>query len=102
MNPLHNILLKFTFQVQEKQSVQSMFPSNSDPKKNSYSTFRPFVFLIFLNMAGRDLHALLAALISPPECLGKVGCTEVSHTPLPLLLGGLLGEVEASQLTLHP
>jgi hypothetical protein len=79
-----------------------MFPSNSDNPKKNVAIFRPFVFLIFLNMAGRDLHALIAALISPPERLGKVCCTESFYTPLPLLLGGLLGEGDASQLTLHP
>ncbi len=50
------------------------------------------------------LQTLLAALVLPPERFGKVRCCAIffSSLPLPLLIGGLLGVGEASQLTLHP
>ncbi len=53
-------------------------------------------------MAARDLHALLATLLSLLEHLRKVCHYEISPNPLQLLLGDLLGEGEASQLTLPP
>jgi hypothetical protein len=36
-----------------------------------------------------------AALVTPPEGLGEVGCLQSSGGPLSLLLEGLLGEGEA-------
>jgi hypothetical protein len=39
-----------------------------------------FVFLVFLNIAASNLNALLAALLSMPECLGKV-CHIIFRTP---------------------
>ncbi len=61
----------------------------------------PLSFLSFLHMAASDLHSLLAALISSPEHLGDFWNSAISHPPpLQLLLGGLLGEGEASQLLL--
>ncbi len=44
----------------------------------------------------------LAALVLRLECLGKVRHHAISHTTLQLLLGGLMGEDEASQLALCP
>jgi hypothetical protein len=51
-------------------------------------------------MVAGDLHALRAALSLPPERLGKVRRRAISCTPIPALLGGLLSENEAGQLTL--
>ncbi len=70
------------------------FPLNLDDLPTKVIV-RHFVFLVFLNMVSGDLHALLAVLVSPPERLGQVRHHEISHTPLQLLLGGLLCEGEA-------
>jgi hypothetical protein len=48
-----------------------------------------------------NLHALQAALLLLPERLGKVPRHTTSRTPIPSLLGCLLNESEASQLTLR-
>jgi hypothetical protein len=48
-----------------------------------------FLFLAFLNMAAGDLHALQAALLLPPECLGKVCCRAIFRTPIAALLESL-------------
>ncbi len=61
-----------------------------------------FVFLAFLNITAGDLHAVLAVLVLPLVSLGEVHCRAISHTPLQLLLGGILGEGEADPLTLRP
>jgi hypothetical protein len=61
-----------------------------------------FVFLAFLKITAGDLHALLAVLVLPLVRLGEVHRRAISHTPLQLLLGGILGEGEADPLTLHP
>jgi hypothetical protein len=53
-------------------------------------------------MAASDLHALQAALLLPPEHLGKVRRRAVSRTPISVLIGGLLSENEGGQLSLHP
>jgi hypothetical protein len=41
-------------------------------------------------------------LIRLLKCLGEVRRSEISHTPIPALLWGLLGEGEANQPPLHP
>jgi hypothetical protein len=53
-------------------------------------------------MAASDLHALQAALSLPPERLGEVRRHAISCNPIPSLLGSLLSENEAGQLTLRP
>jgi hypothetical protein len=53
-------------------------------------------------MAASDLNVLRAPLLSPPKRLGEVCRHDIVRTPLQLLLGGLLGEGEDGQLTLHP
>jgi hypothetical protein len=53
-------------------------------------------------MAASDLHALQAALLIQPERPGEVCRRAISRTPIPVLLGGLLSENEASQLVLRP
>jgi hypothetical protein len=63
---------------------------------------RHFVFLAFVNMATSDLHAFQAALSLPPERLGEVCCRAISRNPISVLIGGLLSENEASQLSLPP
>jgi hypothetical protein len=40
-----------------------------------------FVYLYLMNMVASDLHAVLAMLISLSGRLGKVCCSEISHTP---------------------
>jgi hypothetical protein len=60
---------------------------------------RHFVVLAFVNMAASDLQA---ALSLPPERLGEVHLRDISHTPLPSLLGGLLSKNEAGQFALFP
>jgi hypothetical protein len=61
-----------------------------------------FVFLAFVNMAASDLHALQAALLLPPERLGEFRRSAISHTPISVLIGGLLSENEGGQLALRP
>jgi hypothetical protein len=63
---------------------------------------RHFVFLAFVNMAASNLHALQAALSLPPERLGEVRRCAISRTPITVLIGGLLSENEAGQLSLFP
>jgi hypothetical protein len=53
-------------------------------------------------MAASDLHALQAALLLPPERLGEVHLRAISHTPISVLIGGLLSKNEVSQLALNP
>ncbi len=53
-------------------------------------------------MATNDLHTLLPAFVSLPEHLGNLCTMQFLAPPVQLLLGGLLGEGEASQLLLHP
>ncbi len=53
-------------------------------------------------MAAGNLHALQAALLLPPECLGEVRRRAISRTPITTLPGGLLSENEAGQLALRP
>ncbi len=53
-------------------------------------------------MAADDLDALLTSLVSLPECLGDLRNHAISHNPLQLLLGGLVGESEISQIALQP
>ncbi len=53
-------------------------------------------------MATSDLHALQAALSLPPERLGEARRHAISRTPISVLLGGLLSENEADQLSLCP
>ncbi len=53
-------------------------------------------------MASSDLHALQAALLLPPERLGEVHRCAISHTPISVLIEGLLSENEAGQLALRP
>ncbi len=53
-------------------------------------------------MAAGDLHSLQAALLLAPERLGEIRHRAISHTPIPILLEGLLGENEAGQLALRP
>jgi hypothetical protein len=53
-------------------------------------------------MASSDLHALQAALLLLPERLGEVRRRAISRTPISVLIGGLLSENEAGQLTLRP
>jgi hypothetical protein len=60
-----------------------------------------FLFLAFVNMAASDLHALQAALSLPPEGLGEVRRRAISHTPISVLIGGLLSENEGGQLSLR-
>ncbi len=72
-----------------------VFFPNPDNPNTEQSQLRTFVFLGFMYTAGGDLHALLAALLPLPERINKVCRREISHAPLPLLLGGLLGEGEA-------
>jgi hypothetical protein len=61
-----------------------------------------FVFLAFVNMAASNLHALQAALLLPPERLGKVHRRAISRTPISVLMGRLLSENEGGQLSLRP
>jgi hypothetical protein len=61
-----------------------------------------FVFLAFVSMVSRDLHALQAALLLSPERLGEVRRRAISHTPISVLIGGLLSKNEAGQLALCP
>ncbi len=74
---------------------------------------RHFVFLAFVNMAASNFHALQTAPLLLPERLGEVRRCAISHTgevrrcaisrtPIPSLLGGLLSENEAGQLSLRP
>jgi hypothetical protein len=42
-----------------------------------------FLFLVFLDMVVRDLHAILAVLFLPPECLGEVRCYAIFQTSPP-------------------
>jgi hypothetical protein len=42
-------------------------------------------------------QALLAALFLPKKRLGEVCCPAISCTPIPALLGGLLGKTEVGQ-----
>ncbi len=66
-------------------------------------TVEHYVFLVFfLNIATGDLYALLAALVSPHECLYQSAVERFLTSPIPLLLGGLLGEGEDHHLPLHP
>ncbi len=76
--------------------IPGVFPSDPDDpnKKKHYS------FLVCLNMAASNLHAILAALVSLPERLGY--CLAISYSSLQLLQGGLLGEGEYGQLALQP
>ncbi len=53
-------------------------------------------------MAASDLHALQAELSLPPERLSKVRRCAISRTPISVLIGGLLSENEAGQLSLRP
>ncbi len=52
--------------------------------------FRVLQFFFFLNLAAGDLLELLAALLQLPEGHGKGRRREGTHSPLPLLLEGLL------------
>ncbi len=63
---------------------------------------RHFVFLAFVNMATSDLHTLQAALLLPPEHLGKIRRRAISRTSISVLIGGLLSENEGGQLSLCP
>ena len=49
----------------------------------------------------RDVTTLFSPLISLPEGCGNATCGDGFHCPLPILLEGLLGQCEASQLLLH-
>jgi hypothetical protein len=53
-------------------------------------------------MAASDLHALKAALLLLPGCLGEVRRCAISCTPIPTLLGCILSENESDQLSLRP
>jgi hypothetical protein len=53
-------------------------------------------------MAASYLHALQAELLLPPERFGEVRRRAISHTPISVLIGGLLSENEAGQLALRP
>jgi hypothetical protein len=55
-------------------------------------------FFFDMPVSNRDTH--FGALISLPERLGEVHCCAISRAPCLFLLGSLLGEGEAGQLTL--
>ncbi len=78
-----------------------MISGKSQYKKKQIE-FQHFLFLAFVNMAPSDLHALQAALLSPPERLGEVRRSAISRTPISVLIGGLLSENEGGQLSLRP
>ncbi len=59
------------------------------------------IFLAFFNVGPSDVDTFFAALHPAPEGCGEVGRLQCFGGPLPLLLEGLLGEGEASQLPLH-
>ncbi len=60
------------------------------------------MYLAFVNMAASNLHALQTVLSLLPERLGEVRRRAISRTPISVLIGGLLRENEASQLSLRP
>ncbi len=62
-----------------------MISRKSQYKKNQIE-LRHFLFLAFVNMASSDLHALQAALLLPPERLGKVRRHAISRTAISVLI----------------
>jgi hypothetical protein len=45
------------------------------------TSIKNFVVLVFLNKVASDLHALLAALLVPPDYLGEVRRHTIFDTP---------------------
>ncbi len=82
--------------------VQSAFRCNPTSLNKKKLYLGHFAFLLFFLTATGNLNTLFAAPIPLLNCLGEVCNHEISCTPIPLLLGGLLGEVEVDQLPLHP
>jgi hypothetical protein len=81
---------------------RSVFPSNLDNHIKKQLKFEHFLFLVFLNMATGDLHAIPAVLVLQPKCLSKVRRREISHTPSSCFWDVPWGEVKDGQLPLHP
>ncbi len=77
-----------------------MISGKSQYKKKQIE-LQHFLFLAIVNMASRDLHALQAALLLPPERLSEVRRRAISHTPISVLIEGLLNENEGGQLALR-
>jgi hypothetical protein len=76
--------------------LRNVFPLNlDDTNKKKPVIVKSFCILAFLNKFVGDPHALFAVLVLPLEHLGKVCHREISHTPLQLLQGGLLGVSKA-------
>ncbi len=71
-----------------------MFSSNlDDHKKEEQLLLVHSVFIVFLDTATGDPHALFAALVPPSEGCGKACRQEGSHSPLESLLGvGFAGQ----------
>jgi hypothetical protein len=69
-------------------------------KKNGNS--KDNLDFIFPDMTADNQDTLLSVLMSSQHGLSEVRRHAISHTHLPLLLGGLLGEGEAGQLALQP
>jgi hypothetical protein len=49
-----------------------MFTSNQDDPNKKTVIVKPFVFVVFLNMAAGHIHPLLPLLVSLPEHLSNV------------------------------
>jgi hypothetical protein len=82
--------------------LRGVFPSNpDDPIKEKPLKLGRFLFLAFINMATSNLNVVLAVLLSHRRSASAKSAAVAFFVPPSTPSGGLLGEGEASQLTLH-